>query len=80
VLLGRTFLKNTSSPWRIGAFTLAGSLQFFLITNFFVWVGAPSLYPHTVNGLTECYIAALPFFERTLTADLFYSVALFTAH
>jgi hypothetical protein len=80
VLLGRTFLKNTLNPWRIGTVALAGSLQFFLITNFFVWLGAPSLYPHTTGGLIECYIAALPFFERTLTADLFYSAALFTAH
>jgi hypothetical protein len=80
VFLGRTFLRNTSSPWRIGAVALAGSLQFFLTTNFFVWLQAPSVYPHTVNGLTECYLAALPFFERTLTADLFYSTALFTAH
>jgi hypothetical protein len=78
--LGRTFLTDTSNPWRIGAVTLAGSLQFFLITNFFVWLQAPSLYPHTTSGLVECYVAALPFFERTLVADFFYSAALFTAY
>ncbi len=80
VLLGRTFLMNTLNPWRIGVVALAGSFQFFLITNFFVWLGASSLYPHTTGGLAECYIAALPFFGRTLGADLFYSAALFTAH
>lgn len=80
VLLGRTFLTNTSSPWHIGAVAIAGSLQFFLITNFFTWLGDPSLYPHTAAGLTECYIAALPFFERTLLGDLFYSAVLFTAY
>jgi hypothetical protein len=80
VLLGRTFLANTSNPWRIGAIASAGSLQFFLITNFFVWLQAPSLYPHTSSGLAECYVAALPFFGRTLAADLFYSAVLFTAY
>ena len=78
--LGRTFLTNTSSPWRIGGVTIAGSLQFFLITNFFVWLNAPSLYPHTTSGFAECYIAALPFFERTLVADLFYSAVLFITY
>jgi len=80
VFLGRAFLTNTSSPWRIGTVAIAGSLQFFIITNFFVWLGASSLYPHTAAGLGECYIAALPFFERTLLADLFYSGVLFTVY
>lgn len=38
VLLGR-LLTRTSSPVKIGAATLLCSLQFFLITNFSVWVG-----------------------------------------
>lgn len=80
VFLGRTFLTDTSSLLRIGAVAIAGSLQFFLITNFFVWLRDPSLYPHTAAGLTECYVAALPFFERTLLGDLFYSAVLFTAY
>jgi hypothetical protein len=73
VLLGRTFLRDTNSPARISAVTLAGSTQFFLITNFFSW----SLYPHTAAGLAECYIAALPFFGRTILGDLFYVGVLF---
>ncbi len=80
VLLGRAFLTNTLSPWRIGGVALAGSVQFFLITNFFVWLQDASLYPHTLGGFAECYIAALPFFGRTLAADLFYSGVLFSAH
>ena len=80
VLLGRVFLRNSSNPWRIGMVALAGSLQFFLITNFFVWLQAPALYPHTTLGFAECYIAALPFFGYTLGADLFYAGLLFTAH
>lgn len=80
VFFGRTFLANTLSPWRITTVAFAGSLQFFLITNFFVWLQAPSLYPHTSTGLAECYVAALPFFGRTLAADLFYCAVLFTAH
>ncbi|MGH9583678.1 MAG: DUF6580 family putative transport protein [Bryobacteraceae bacterium] len=76
VLLGRAFLRETSSPARIGLVTLAGSTQFFLITNFFSW----SMYPHTTAGLVECYVAALPFFGRTVLGDLFYVGVLFGAY
>jgi hypothetical protein len=59
---------------------LAGSLQFFLITNFFVWLGAADMYPQTFGGLTTCYGMALPFFGRTVLADLFYAGVLFGAY
>jgi hypothetical protein len=80
VVLGRIFLRNSSSPWKIAAVALAGSIQFYLITNFPSWLSADSLYPHTWHGLIECYVAALPFFGRTLIADLFYSGVLFSAY
>ena len=77
VFLGRTFLRNTNNPVRIGTVVFAGSLQFFLITNFFVWFGAHSMYPQTLGGLTACYVAGLPFYRRTLLGDLFFSGVLF---
>lgn len=79
VLLGRFLIGKSNSPWRIGAVALAGSVQFFLITNFFVWIGDQT-YPHTLGGLSACYIAGLPFFSRTLAGDLFYSGVLFSAY
>jgi hypothetical protein len=80
VLLGRIFLTTTVSPIRIGSIVLIASTQFFLITNFFVWLGSHGFYAHNVAGLTTCYVAALPFFGRTILADLFYSGILFSAH
>jgi hypothetical protein len=80
VLLGRMFLSNTVSPARIGGIALVGSTQFFVITNFFVWLGSGVFYAHNVGGLMACYVAALPFFRRTVMADLFYSGVLFAAH
>jgi hypothetical protein len=80
VLLGRTFLSNTVNPMRIGSIALLGSTQFFLITNFFVWLGSGVFYAHTITGLAACYTAGLPFFGRTVMADLLYSGVLFSAH
>ena len=80
VLLGRVFLRNSMSPARIASLAALGSVQFYLITNFNVWWGGITQYPHTIGGLATCYIAGLPFFGRTLLADLFYSAVLFGAH
>jgi len=80
VLLGRFFLSETVNPMRIGAIALAASTQFFIVTNFFVWLGSGVFYAHNALGLTACYTAALPFFGRTILADLFYSGVLFSAH
>lgn len=77
VVLGRSFLRETSSVRRIAGVAMIGSVQFFLITNFFVWLGAREFYPLTASGLAACYIAALPFFARTVLGDLFYSAILF---
>ncbi len=80
VLLGRIFLRHSSKVGRIALVALAGSVQFFLITNFFSWWGAVAFYPQTFAGLLECYVAALPFFGRTILGDLFYSGVLFSVY
>ena len=40
-------------------------------------LSAVLLYPHTLAGLEECYIAALPFFGYTLLGNLAFSAAFF---
>ena len=49
---------------------LLGSLSFFIVTNFGVWLIG---YPKTWTGLIECYTLALPFFRNSLLGDFFYS-------
>jgi Family of unknown function (DUF6580) len=52
------------------------SLIFFVTTNFAVWAFG-TLYPLTLEGLTQCYIAALPFLDKTVLGDLFWTAVLF---
>jgi hypothetical protein len=74
-------LRHSESPWKIGAASLAGSTQFFLITNLAVWLwGGGHQYPHTIVGFALCYLAGLPYFARTLAGDLAYAGLLFGAH
>jgi hypothetical protein len=61
---------------RIAAATFLGALQFFLITNFGVWVFLNG-YPRTGAGLAACYIAGIPFFWNTLAGDAVYATLLF---
>jgi len=77
VWIGRR-LQSTESPWRIGAACAICSAQFFVISNFGTWLG--HYYPHTLAGLSLCYVAALPMFARTLAADLLFGGALFGLH
>jgi len=74
-----TRLRNTENPLAIGAGAVAGSVQFFLITNF-AWLTASSMYPHNLQGMLACYAAGLPFFARTLGSDLLYTGVLFGLH
>jgi len=74
-----TRLRRSENPLWIGSAAVAGSVQFFLLTNF-AWLAASSMYPHTLAGVMACYAAGVPFFWRTLASDLFYSGVLFGLH
>ncbi len=52
------------------------SLIFFATTNFAVWLfsGIYSLY---MQGLTKCYVLALPFLDKTVIGDLVWTGVLF---
>lgn len=70
------WLLDCRTITRISFATLAGAAQFFLITNFAVWVYFDT-FPKTLAGLGICYLTALPFFWNTLAGDAAYAALLF---
>jgi hypothetical protein len=78
VWIGRR-LRHSERIWQIAGAASLGSLQFFLVTNFAEWA-AGRLYPHTVVGLVDCYVLAIPFFAWTLAGDLTYAAVFFGLH
>ena len=74
-LLGR-LIRDRSGAGVIAAAAFASSLAFLLITNFMVWA-TDQLYPHTLAGLTECYLAGIPFYRSQVLGDAVYTVAIF---
>ena len=83
VWLGRRLLgtSNRITPIRVGASAFLCSMQFFVLTNLALWVGAVvghnPIYSPDLAGLARCYTLALPFWGRTLAGDLLFSGALF---
>jgi len=69
-------LRGRVSALRVGAYSLLGSVLFFLVTNFGAWLGS-TMYPQTGAGLAAAYVAGIPFFQWTLLGTLFYSALLF---
>jgi hypothetical protein len=76
VAIGFWLRRNRSVP-RVAVATLAGAVQFFLVTNFAAWVTSTGTYPKTGGGLAACYIAGIPYFWNTLAGDAFYVALLF---
>lgn len=76
-VLGANFCQ-TLQPLRIFGATVSGSVIFFVVSNFGVWI-ASGMYPQTLSGLASCYANAIPFFGNTLLGDLTYSTAIFLA-
>jgi hypothetical protein len=74
--LGTSVRKNAGFL-RILAAALAGSVSFFLVSNFAVWAVWRDMYPMTMSGLLSCYALGLPFFRRGLESDVFFTLAMF---
>ena len=74
------FAGMATRNWRgvLGtAGTMVGcSVAFFAISNFAVWAFS-GMYSHTLAGLTQCYVLALPFFQNSLAGDMFWTAVLF---
>jgi len=52
------------------------SILFFMLSNGAVWAFS-GMYPLTWQGLVQCYVAAVPFLDKTVLGDLFWTGVLF---
>lgn len=79
-------LRNKFSYLKLVYLASGSSFLFFLITNFAVWMTS-GMYPHTLQGLLQCYFLGLPFYKTSpieflafsFIGDLIYSFAIFSA-
>lgn len=76
IIAGR-FTVRRSRWWLVPVAAVGGSVFFFVVSNFGVWVTGG--YERTLEGLIQCYVAAIPFFRGTLLADILYAAIFFAA-
>ena len=69
-------LRRRPTVLGVAGAALTGSVLFFVVTNFGVWMQGV-VYPLTLAGLGTAYLAAVPFFANTLVGDGFYTAVLF---
>jgi len=79
VAIGWWLLRERVTFGRLAGASVLGSVQFFLITNFFDWLFQPLQsfallpaefrYSRDFAGLMTCYAAALPFFQADFPWD-----------
>jgi hypothetical protein len=80
VLIGWCFLRRSASVPRAIGVGLGAGLAFFFVSNFVSWLEQSYPYGYSFQGLTDCYIAAIPFFRGTFTGDVCFTAAFFGAH
>jgi len=73
-LLG-IWLKKNKSVMRILSVSIASSILFYIVSNFGVWL--MGWYPHTMSGLIDCYVLAIPFLRTFTIATLLYTAVFF---
>jgi hypothetical protein len=85
------FLLKKISVLKVAAFSLSGSILFFLASNFTVWLGGGGLSrPKTFDGLMLCYYDGLAFlrdyglikgfYGNLFIGDLFFCTILFGSY
>ncbi len=59
------FLMKKVNMLNVALFSIAGSIFFFLITNYITWeVGQGFARPHTFDGLMQCYSDGILFYRQ----------------
>jgi hypothetical protein len=71
------WLKERKSFATVLGGSVISAVIFFIVTNFASWL---ALYPHTMEGLRQCYILAIPFFRSTLMSTVAYSLVFYAGY
>lgn len=74
--IGYALLRRRANTGRVVGAALGSSTSFFLASNFAVWLGS-AIYPHTLGGLTACYVVGLPFYGNDVLATTLLTGAVF---
>ncbi len=69
-------IQSNIRPVTVAFSAVGASVLFFLLTNFGTWA-VGGLYPISINGLMQAYVAGIPFFQNSLLGNLVFIAAMF---
>ena len=72
IILSFHKLNNLMNFKNLFLYGLSGSVIFFIVSNFGVWM-FDGLYEKNLEGLIKCYIMVIPFFKNTLFSTIIFS-------
>ena len=72
-----SWLKEKKTFISVLGGSIISAMFFFIVTNFGAWL---FFYQHTVDGLHQCYILAIPFFRSTFASTLAYSLVFYAGY
>jgi hypothetical protein len=76
-LIGPLANRPKIGKWLLPLLSVSASMLFFVTSNLATWAEG-LLYPRTLAGLIECFVAAIPYYGRnTILADLLGTALLF---
>ena len=67
-------LRRNCKLFAVAAVSVVASLQFFVVSNFGVWL-IGGLYPRTLDGLGQCFVKAIPFYQWQFVCDILFTLA-----
>jgi hypothetical protein len=70
------WIRKKLNVSRIAFAVVASSVLFFMISNLGAWFTS-GLYPMTMDGLVQAYVAAIPFFQNSLLGNMAFTILLF---
>lgn len=71
--------KISASIFSVSLRAFIASVVFFIFSNIGVWWSS-GLYTQDMNGLSQCFTMAIPFFQNTVASGLFFSIAIFSVY
>ncbi len=78
IVIGSHYYLKQLSFISLSLAALISALVFFAITNFGAWL-SHDMYAHTISGLSQAYIAGIPFFKNTLLSNVLFTAVAFYA-
>lgn len=70
------FLLKKINVLNVAVVSILAATYYFVVSNLAVWAMS-NYYPHSLDGLKACYVAAIPFYGNSLMASLVFSALLF---